>query len=138
MKKVMIVGSLFVIILFLLMPSTSAIQLNAVENAVYNDFLSQIKNIDFKELKDIENIDELPDHPILYYFVLLVFYSRYLRHYVYLYISVDWIWEGHIPDITVKHPLLLLWGILFFLRAETWADFWDFIANKMGWDWKPM
>ena len=84
MKKAMIIGSLFVIILFLLMPSTSAIQLNAVENAVYNDFLSQNKNIDFKELKDIENIEELPDHPILYYFVLLVFYSRYFRFAVYL------------------------------------------------------
>ena len=138
MKKAMIIGSLFVIILFLLMPSTSAIQLNAVENAVYNDFLSQNKNIDFKELKDIENIEELPDHPILYYFVLLVFYSRYFRFAVYLSLSLDITWEGNIPDITTKHPLLLLWGGLFFFRAEMWDDLWYFIANKMGWNWKPM
>ena len=137
MKKILIISGFF-IILFLISPSISAIQSNVVEDSIFDDCKNQIKVIDIKELKDIADNEELPDHPFLFYFVMLVFYLRFFRFLLYMNIAIDIDWPGRVPEITIKHPIMVICGIILYFRTEFWMGFWANFAEYIGWNWSQI
>ncbi len=135
MNKKIVVSSVFIIILFFLLPSIPAIQFKTVEESVYNDFINDIKNIDLKNLKIVENLDEFPNHPVLYYIVMIIYYFRIISAYYLYNNSIGFEDYGEIPQLYIKHPLLFIIAIVLLFRADMWDSFWKTIANKMGWNW---
>ncbi len=135
MNKIIVVGSVFIIILFLFVPSIPAIQFKTVEGSVSNDFINHIKNIDLKNLEIVENLDEFPDHPILYYIVMIIYRFRIISAYYLFNNSIGFEYYGEIPQLYIKHPLLFVLAIVILFRGEMWGSFWESIANKMGWNW---
>jgi len=129
MNKKILIGSMLVLTLLLLMPSIPAIQLKTFENETHNDFFSRIENIDFNDLKSI--IDGIPDHPILFIWVMFIFYFRLLRAELYWVIATDM--DG--VNFTIHNPPLFLLGVLLLYRAVNWGFGWADLAEKMEWNW---
>ena len=132
LKKFMIAISLLIVFLFLFSPSISAIQLNTIENSFVREFNE--KKIDLNQF-DIINIEQIPDHPILYYIIYIIYLYRLISAYSLFDKSIGFENVGEIPQMYIKHPLLFILAIALMFRADMWDIMWSSIASKMGWNW---
>ncbi len=132
MNKKILIGSMLVFIMLLLMPSIPAIQLKTYENEIHNDFFTRIENIDFNDLKSII-IEGIPDHPILFIWVMFTFYFRLARAELYYDIASD---MDEDLNFFIYHPLLLYWSVILIYSAVIKHFFWGDLAEEMEWNWK--
>jgi len=118
MRKKIILGSIFVLTLLLLMPSTSAIQQKTIEDRIKND-LEQIK------------------YPILNALIFCILTIRLIRFYRIREFSADFINVWHeFGYWDIQYPLLYMYSLRIFMKFFIRCLFWDYLSVKLEWNWK--
>jgi len=74
--KKLIIGSMFAALIMVLLPITSAVESNIVEENIKNQYISKINNIDIEKLK--EKLDD-PSSPTIFLVTLLIFLLRIVQ-----------------------------------------------------------
>jgi hypothetical protein len=133
MKKKILIGSIFVLILLLVMPSIPAIQMKTIEDRTYNDLVDQLDVKDVKEIKGLEQIK----HPFLYNLVKVFLDCRLTRMFILQEISCDINPDVWWVDIDVYHPVLFLRCIMLLVTTAFLGYFWNNLSNTFEWDWDP-
>ena len=134
MKKKIFIGSVLVLVMFLIMPSIPAIQQKTIEDRASNDFVDQLDFKDVKELVDSGKLDRVK-HPLLYFFVILVAGFRWWRCIILFEIAIEqgWLWT-----FEVKYPILFLRFMWLGGRLEFWDLFWNNLSDTFGWNWEDI
>jgi len=130
-NRILLVGSILFVTLFLITPSIPAIQLNT-SNTTIQRCLSDLKT----EIRTLtsKNILELPEkHPLLFLFVISVLYFREFRCNLLFKISTEPDTEA--PGWEVVFPILFFKWFLLSVRTFEWNRFWTFVSNYFGWGW---
>ena len=127
MNKKILIGSIFVLVLILLMPSIPAIQQKTIEDKAYSDFIEKLKNVD---LEDIEVLDGIR-HPILYIWVIFLRDFRWVKSNIIFDIATEPL------DIffEVIHPLLFYGWLLGSIIEWARINFWNDVSDRLGWGW---
>ena len=131
MNKRIIIGSVLVLTLLLLMPSISAIQFKTFKNKIQNDFFTQKQNADLIDSKSII-LEEIPDHPILFFWVMFSFHFRLSRAEFFMRISSK---MDEDLNLQVSHLFLWFWSIILIYGTLTISDFWWDLAEENEWNW---
>jgi hypothetical protein len=76
MVKKLIIGSIFAALLMVLLPATSAVESNLVEENIATQYIAEELNISIEELKD--KLDN-PESPTFILVTLLIFLLRILQ-----------------------------------------------------------
>lgn len=128
-RKKILIGSVFVLVLLLLLPSIPAIQQRIVEERTYN------KLVEHLNLKDISKINRLERirHPLLYFIVSIITTVRLKRGWFFYELSTNWDWHWPFPEI--NHPLLYLRSLMLLFSIEYWVTFWAIISIILRWNW---
>ena len=143
MSTKIIIGSILVIVLFLLMPSIPAIQTNIIKEDIKQDIQERLDEITIEDLMDIEELEWIR-HPILYAIVLLLFNLQGLRFvfwFIMAFVVFADVVEGPqgIPHFEPTHPILcyicFVRAALLLLAGWTWADFLNDTSDMFGWNW---
>jgi hypothetical protein len=131
-NRILLVGSILFVTLFLITPSIPAIQLNA-SNTTTQRYLSDLKTE--IQTPTNKNILELPENrTLLYLFVMSITYFWLIRFYILLKISTEPSEESPIPYIT--HPLIFIRAAFLLNRIDWWLIMWDEISKNNGWGWE--
>jgi len=131
-NRILLVGSIFFVTLFLISPSIPAIQLNT-SNTTIQRYSSDLKTEIQTPIS--KNILELPEHhALLYLLVLSITYFWLIRFLILYMISTEPNEEDPIPHIT--HPLIALRAALLLNRIDWWLVIWNEISKHYGWGWE--
>jgi len=125
MKKLLVVG---VIVLFLGLacaPSINALQLDVIENKIKKEYEELLLNNDINFV--------IPDKfPMLYLLVFSILMFRNFRGFVLFDLAFEVDYWG-VPHL--KHPLLLLRGLVLWATVDWGIYGWYLISEILGWDW---
>ena len=130
MKRVLI-GGICSIILLIVIPTSSAIHFNALqENS--NSYSSE----QFKYSQNEHEVLEGIIHPFLYKIIIPTLFCRMFLSLALTQISGEYIksWHGAGYWI-ISYPLLFLYSIRSFLKYYTRLSFWDYLSNTLDWHW---
>ena len=131
-NRILLVGSILFVCLFLIAPSIPAIQLNA-SNTIIQQRLHDLKTE--IQTPTSKNILNLPEHrALLYLFVRTIAYFWLIRVLILLLISTESNEEDPIPHIT--HPLIALRAALLLNRIDWWLVIWYEISMNYEWGWE--
>jgi hypothetical protein len=131
-NRILLVGSILFVTLFMITPSIPAIQLNA-SNTIIQQRLHDLKTeIQTPISKKVLNLPE--HHALLYLFVRTIAYFWLIRLLLLIKISTEPNEEDPIPDIT--HPLIFIRAALLLNRIDWWLIIWDDISKHYGWGWE--
>ncbi len=137
MKKKILIGSIFVLVLILLMPSIPAIQHKTVEEGFKQDLQEKLEAITVDDLKEMEELDGIR-HPILYAIVISIANFRFSRCYFYARILDELMVNPNNP-ILPQNPIIfyILLLRLGALAGRTNANllYWDYASDWLGWNW---
>lgn len=133
MEKKIILGSLIVVILFILMPSIPAIQNNVIKDKFVSDISNDLDLVGIKKLLESMNLEGVK-HPILFLFVYSVVSFWWIR----MLINLDLATEPYEfpPGFTVTSWLFFLRCVFFMTRIELWLMNWEIISDHYGWGWQ--
>lgn len=134
-KKLMIIGCIFVVLVILLIPSYSAIQFRTFENLMQNELTEQKGILNFKEFKEKINLANISKHSILFSIVNAIFTLRLLRTMILFELSTEVDWIGEQPVYEIIHPLLYQRAKWLGITAWIWVELWFYISQYLGWDW---
>ncbi len=116
--KLIIKCSVFFVLLLLLIPSLSAIQIKSVENTVKNELMETNGTLDFRELKERINLVNISKHSILFE------------------LSTEVDWTGWQPVYEIIHPLLYQRAMWLGETAGMWLGLWYYISQFFNWGWE--
>lgn len=144
MKKKILIGSIFVLILLLLMPSIPAIQQKSIEEGFKQEIQEKLETISLEDLKDIKVLDWIR-HPLLYIIILKSIDIRYEQIYRVLDFLIDFmyyaiyymIYGGHYISYAFALLVLLICSRVFWLAITLsyWSHFWYNLSDKLNWNW---
>ena len=142
MNKKLLLGSLFVLILILLMPSISAVQHMTVEGEIKQDIKEKFDSISFKSIKDNIVFEEIK-YALLYNFVFFIYKLYLVRILIHILIGISiiiWVYsEEHTKMIEYLGFILCAIVILRMMRLEgsfiLWESFWMNMSDYFGWNW---
>ena len=142
MNKKLLLGSLFVLILILLMPSISAVQHMTVEGEIKQDIKEKIDSISFKSIKDNIVFEEIK-YALLYNFVFFIYKLYLVRILIHILIGISiiiWVYsEEHTKMIEYLGFILCAIVILRMMTLEgsfiLWESFWMNMSDYFGWNW---
>ena len=134
--KLILICSVFVVLLILLLPASSAIKIRIVENTVQNEIMEQMDTLDFGELKEKINLEKNPKHPNLFSIVKAVYFSRILRAMILIHLSTEVNEDGWQPYYIVIHPLLYERAMMLGVTTSIWLELWIYISQIFSWDWE--
>ena len=130
MKRVFI-GGIFTVILLLLIPTSSAIQLNAIQENI-NSFSGEHVEYNQKDYEILEGII----HPLLYKILIPTLFLRMYISLVLTLISGEYIAGWHSAGYwEIDYPLLFLYSIRLFWKYYARLSFWDCISSTLHWNW---
>ncbi|UCD13575.1 MAG: hypothetical protein JSW60_08470 [Thermoplasmatales archaeon] len=135
MRKKNVVGIILVSALLLSSPTIPAIQLNTFDKVSQNNLISQLKNLEVKEIADLIKTVQIPRHPILFLIVSIITAFRVSRLLFLLAISTDYPpgWRWPFPEIT--HPLIYERYLMLASTTMKWVEFWQYISCILNWNW---
>jgi len=125
MNKKIFIGSILVLTLLLLMPSISAIHINAIENEIKQ------KNGGLIAENPSFDAEFFPER--LFCFVVAIAFSRFVRAGIWMLNSIEF--NDSSGQFNVTHPLAYYRGVWLYLTFELWVTVWYIIFEKLGWDW---
>ena len=128
-NKKILIGSIFVLILLLLMPSISAIQQKIIKDKICNDL---IEKFDFKDIKEIIGFPDVK-HPLLFTLIVIIFNLRAMPASILLFLAY---FSNDHQDRSMKRPFIAIRGWWVMFTAWLWASIWVTISEKLGWDWE--
>lgn len=134
-KKKTIFGSIFVLIVIMLMPSIPAIQKNVIDNEFKQKIQEKIESIDINDLKYIKKLETIK-FPIILAIVFLLYTFLESRGFF----IQNYAWELLVNDrfpgnLFFLYELMILRGVLLVCSAQFFLIFWLFISNILGWNW---
>ena len=127
MKKTILMGSTFVLALVVLMPAIPAVCYKTIDDTKGGDFGDEFNFVDFR---DFMTLDSDLKYPVLYVFVISVYYLRATRGAWFYYFGDDY-WFGawwYSSYLTPRGERLMETAVL-------WLDFWDNLSDTYGWNW---
>lgn len=129
MKRIILMGGIFSVILLLMMSVAPAVQLNAVENQLKEKYEELSFNIDI--------LDGEVKFPSLFTFVKLVWGSRILIGFLFLFLGIRFTddYYNYPLGIILKHPIIISLGVLQLVRGYYWQSFWVHISEELNWGW---
>jgi hypothetical protein len=131
MRKKLVFGSVLILILFLSMPSISAIQNKVYRDESIRKLIEKISYEDIRELLESYKLDRVK-HPLLYFFIIFSLYSRIIRIEMlaeYSYDGTNW------PYYEIKNPVLYLRLLILYTITMSWILFWKNISEDFEWNW---
>ena len=134
--KLIIKCSVFFVLLLLLIPSLSAIQIKSVENTVKNELMETNGTLDFRELKERINLVNISKHSILFIIVYAIYTLRILRTMILFELSTEVDWTGWQPVYEIIHPLLYQRAMWLGETAGMWLGLWYYISQFFNWGWE--
>jgi hypothetical protein len=135
MKKRIIIGSVLVLILFLLMPSIPAIQHKTIEDDYAYNLKEKLKSINIDDLKGLLNEVK---YPLLKNIVKSIQFCLNIRVVLWvvfitrLYMESEGFNTIFLEIVFVLSMTRCLHCIAF---AEGWNSFWNKMSDKYGWNW---
>jgi hypothetical protein len=125
-------GSLFMMILFILYPSTHVISAQTMKDTVTNKVNDQSSNMFIKKIKTIGKIGDYLRHPILFVIVSVLFRFQFNRAWLLYELSIS---RGAFNWIETEFPLVYLRACWLLLSAECWLTFWQHLSYSLDWNW---
>ena len=130
MNKKILIGSIFVLVLILLMPSIPAIQQKTIEEGIKQHIHEKLESVNLNDLKDIKKLDGV-EFPLLFEIVLFITNLGFTRA-NFLWEKAE-VWYG--TGLGVIFYFFLYRTSLWYSITFLWFGFWMTIANKYGWNW---
>lgn len=133
MKKKILFGSIFVLILLLVMPSIPALQHKIIEKEKFNDLIEQL---DFKDIREINELEQVK-HPLIYSLIVVSLIFRYIRIYTLASISYKMIHTGGWGyELKIKHPILYYRHLMLIFTTVLLDKTCLYLSNTLEWNWK--
>ena len=130
-KKILI--TIFILALFLLIPSIPAMQQNIINEGLKKETQEKLDLFNINILEDIKESDGIR-YPILLALVSFIYRFRFERGFLLFCLSTKLI-DGRPPQFELKNPLLFFRSIFLVISAEKWYFFWMRISKILGWNW---
>ena len=133
-RKKIIIGSTFVLLLILLMPSIPAVQQKSVEEGIKQEMQEKLDAISFDDLEEIEDFPFIK-RPMLFGLVLLRGEFLHYRGALLYILSITWDYSGWMPQEVIVFPLIHARANFLMYRSMEWYDFWFALSKERGWNW---
>jgi len=135
MRKILI-GSMLVLVMLLLMPSIPAIQQDSIENNVYDVLHIQLKDFDFKDLKDVISNGDSAKYPLMFLLIFSLIRIKTIRGFRLMVESSNYmeylIWGD---PLDIYNPINYYRGLWQFEKAMLLLTIWSGLSDEFGWNW---
>ena len=136
MGKKILIGSMLVLTLLLLMPSIPAIQQKTVEDKAYSDLLEQLKDVDFKDLKDVISNGDSAKYPLMFLLIFSLIRIKVIRGFRLMMESSNYPYNEIFGDpLEIYNPIIYYRGLWLMETASLRRTIWSGLSEELGWNW---
>lgn len=126
-KKKTVFGSVFVLVLMLLLPCISAVHQSSIKEEYRKEIMEQLESSSIDHLDLLEGIK----HPVL--FIVIYLRLRVCHTRIDYLFNTCIIWMSFLGTYINKDKYILAHSLI--IRANTIHNFWEDLSDKFGWNW---